>query len=528
MLTTIATYLDTFAGLLWGWPMLILLVGTGIWLTLQLRGLTFALLVPSLIDIFKPQAVNKAQGMISNRSALLTALAATVGTGNIAGVATAIVIGGPGAMFWMWVSGLFGMALKYSETLLGVHYRIKTPTGEFRGGPMYYLTHGAKLPWLGYLFALFLAFAALSIGGMVQSNSVADALKTSFNFNPTIVGAVMTLAAAAIMFGGLKRIARMADSVVPFMIGLYAITGTLVLIANASYVPELFAAIFRDAFTGTAATGGFVGSTLLLTMRYGLARGVFANESGLGSAPIVAATAQTNHPTEQALISMTQTFIDTFFVCTFTGLVILVTGAWQSDAIASGGASLTQAAFNTGLGGITIFGHQLGSAVVALCLLLFAFTTVLGWGYYGQQGAVYLLGKRVATPYLVFFLLCTFFGAAVLDLAATVNEGVKFIWTIADITTGLMMLPNLLALWLLGPKIRNLTFDYLRNKRTGQPLKHAAFHFTAPVPSNAVPSTITRPAVTPAKRPATVQTAPLQTLAGRKVPKGAKSTKRRK
>ena len=482
-LTQISEYLNAFAGILWGWPMLILLVGTGISLTIQLRGLTFLQLIPSILSIFKPQAKkDAAMGMISNRSALLTALAATVGTGNIAGVATAIVIGGPGAMFWMWVSGLFGMALKYSETLLGVHYRVKTPTGEFRGGPMYYLTHGARMPWLGYLFALFLAFAALSIGGMVQSNSVADALKTSFNFNPTLVGAVMTLAAAAILFGGLKRIAIMADAVVPFMIGLYAISGTLILVANAPYVPDLFMAVFRDAFTGTAATGGFVGSTLLLTMRYGLARGVFANESGLGSAPIVAATAQTRHPAEQAFISMTQTFIDTFFVCTFTGLVILVTGAWQSDALASGGASLTQAAFNTGLGGITLFGHQLGSAIVAVCLLLFAFTTVLGWGFYGQQGAVYLFGKRMAMPYMVFFLACTFFGAAVLDLAASVAEGVKLIWVIADITTGLMMLPNLLALWLLSPKIRVLTLDYLRNRKTGH-FKQPAFYFAAPTSS---------------------------------------------
>ncbi len=492
LITQIHAVFDYIAGLLWGWPMLILLVGTGISLTLQLRGLTFSLLIPSLIDIFRTQPKG-GEGTISNRSALLTALAATVGTGNIAGVATAIVIGGPGAMFWMWVSGLFGMALKYSETLLGVHYRIKTPEGVFRGGPMYYLTHGAKMPILGMAFALFLSFAALSIGGMVQSNSVADALKTSFNFNPTIVGAVMVISAAVIMFGGLTRIAKVADAVVPFMIALYAISGTLVIIANISYVPELFSRIFAEAFTGTAATGGFAGATVLMAMRYGLARGVFANESGLGSAPIVAATAQTRHPTEQALISMTQTFIDTFFVCTFTGLVILVTGAWQSGEVASGGASLTQLAFNTGLGGITIFGHQLGSFIVSMCLLLFAFTTVLGWGYYGQQGFVYLFGKKVATPYMVFFLLCTFFGAAVLDLAASVKEGVEFIWVIADVTTGLMMLPNLLALWILGPKIRKLTFDYLKHKRTGN-FQHAPFHFVAPLHRVTRPEAPAKPA----------------------------------
>lgn len=488
---------DYLAGLLWGWPMLILLVGTGISLTLQLRGLTFTLLGPAMLDIFRKQ--QSGEGTISNRAALFTALAATVGTGNIAGVATAIVIGGPGAMFWMWVSGLFGMALKYSETLLGVHYRIKTPEGTFRGGPMYYLTHGAGQPLLGMAFALFLSFAALSIGGMVQSNSVADALKTTFAFNPTIVGLVITVSAATIMFGGLKSIARFANATVPFMICLYAISGTLVIVANASYVPELFTRIFTEAFTGTAATGGFAGATMLMAMRYGLARGVFANESGLGSAPIVAATAQTKHPTEQALISMTQTFIDTFFVCTFTGLVILVTGAWQSGEAASGGASLTQLAFNTGLGGIAIYGYQLGSLIVAVCLLLFAFTTILGWGYYGQQGFVYLFGKKVGTPYMVFFLFCTFFGAAVLDLAATVKEGVEFIWVIADVTTGLMMLPNLLALWLLGPKIRQLTFDYLKHKKTGN-FQHAAFHFAAPLHRVPMPQTPKPAAKKPAAR----------------------------
>ena len=509
LLTAVATFLNLIAGYLWGWPMLILLVGTGVWLTIQLHGLQFRLLIPSLIDIFRPQPAKHGEGTISNRSALLTALAATVGTGNIAGVATAIVIGGPGAMFWMWVSGLFGMALKYAETMLGVHYRIKAADGSFRGGPMYYLTHGAGMAWLGLIFAAFLSFAALSIGGMVQSNSVADALHSSFNFNPTIVGAVMALLAAVIMFGGLKRIAQIADTLVPLKIFVYAATGIIILLANAAYLPDLFVTIFRDAFTGTAAVGGFAGSTMLLTMRYGLARGVFANESGLGSAPIVAATAQTTHPTEQALISMTQTFIDTFFVCTFTGLVILVTGAWTSSAVSSGGASLTQLAFNSGLGGIMVGSVPLGGTIVAICLMLFAFTTVLGWGFYGQQGAVYMFGPKAAKPYLVIFLLCTFFGAAVLDLAASIAQGVQFIWTIADIATGLMMLPNLLALWLLGGKVRTLTFDYLRHKRTGQPLKHAPFHFAAPVRSNAAAS---KPQV---KAP----NPPLKTMAGRQVSK---------
>lgn len=478
MFATVQAFLEMVAGTLWGWPMLIALLGTGVWLTVWLKGLQFRLLWPALVAALGPQGEKKrGEGMITNRSALMTALAATVGTGNIAGVATAIALGGPGAMFWMWVSGLFGMALKYSETLLGVHYRVKTADGTFRGGPMYYLAYGAKQPILAGFFAFFLAFAALSIGGMVQSNSMADAMKSGFGFNPTLVGAVVVIAAALVMFGGLKRIAHVADMLVPLMIVLYAGAGTLVLLANWAYVPAVFHAIFADAFSGHAAAGGFAGSTILMTMRYGLARGVFANESGLGSAPIVAATAQTKHPTEQALISMTQTFIDTFFVCTFTGLVVLVTGAWQSTEAISAGASLTNVAFNTGLGNIMLGGVPLGSSIVAVCLFLFAFTTVLGWGYYGQQGLVYLLGPKVARPYLWFFLLCTFFGAAVLDIAATVRDGVTFIWMIADIATGLMMIPNLFAMWVLSGTIKRLTNDYLYNLQRGKPLAHRAFFF---------------------------------------------------
>lgn len=471
--------LATVAGYLWGWPMLLLLVGTGVWLTLLLRGMQLWMLYPALKEAFGPEGSKpKGPGSISNRAALFTALAATVGTGNIVGVATAIATGGPGAMFWMWMSGLLGMALKYSETLLGVHYRVRTADGEYRGGPMYYLTSGARMPWLGKLYALFLAFATLSIGGMVQSNGVADAMHDGFGLSPTWVGVAITFAAALIMFGGVKSIARMADVLVPAMIALYVVGGMLVLMANAAYIPGMFREIFSDAFTGSAMAGGFLGSSLLMAMRYGLARGVFANESGLGSAAIVAAAAKTRHPSEQALISMTQTFIDTFFVCTFTGLVILVTGAWKSADVASAGASLTNLAFDTGLGHLTMMGFPVGSSIVAVCLTLFAFTTVLGWGYYGQQGAVYLLGPKIAKPYLLLFLLCTFFGAAVLDVASTVKDGVAFIWTIADITTGLMMIPNLFALWLLSGTIRRLTFDYLHATRTGRDFIHQPFaHF---------------------------------------------------
>ena len=472
--------LKLIADTLWGWPLIGLLVVTGLWLTVYLHGLTLWRLPRALWDVLGPQRHDAlAHGMISNRSAMLTALAATVGTGNIAGVATAIAIGGPGAMFWMWVSGLLGMALKFSETLLGVHYRVRERDGTYRGGPMHYLTHGANMPWLGMLFAIALTFAAISIGGMVQSNSIADAMASGFGISPSLTGALVVAMAAAILFGGLKRIARAADVLVPFMIALFAGSGLLILALNAAYVPALFATIFRDAFQGTAAAGGFAGATLMMAMRYGLARGVFANESGLGSAPIVAATAKTRHPAEQAFISMTQTFIDTFFVCTFTGLVILITGAWQAEGLASAGASLTAFAFNSGLGNLALASMPVGSMIVAICLLLFAFTTILGWGYYGQQGAVYVLGQRAATPYLVVFLVATFAGAGVLDWAASIRDGVTLIWTLADITVACMLVPNLLGLLILSPKVKALSMDYLRHLKTGERLAHAPFYFEA-------------------------------------------------
>ncbi|HEX2859830.1 MAG TPA: sodium:alanine symporter family protein [Alphaproteobacteria bacterium] len=483
--TAFEMHLSNFATLVWGWPMLIALMVTGIWLTVLLRGLQFRMLLPAMYDAFCPHSRHtRGEGMISNRSALFTALAATVGTGNIAGVATAIALGGPGAMFWMWMSGLFGMALKFSEALLGVHYRVKDKNGQFRGGPMYYLTHGAKAPWLGAVFAGALAFAALCTGGMVQNNSIADAMLAGFGLNPTWVGLAVTAVSAAVMLGGLGRIARAADLLVPSMIVVYAAAGTLVIVVNSAMLPQILHAIFTEAFTGSAAAGGFAGSSVLLAMRYGLARGVFANESGLGSAPIVAATAQTRHPTEQALVSMTQTFIDTFFVCTFTGMVILITGAWQSLDVASAGASLTNLAFNQGLGNVALAGIPLGSGIVSLCLLLFAFTTILGWGFYGQQGAMYLLGPKVAKPYLWLFLACTFFGAAILDWAESIRQGVHFIWVLADLGTAAMMLPNLFGLLVMSGTIKKLAFDYIQHTRTGKPLLHKPFYFTA-VPAKA-------------------------------------------
>jgi AGCS family alanine or glycine:cation symporter len=422
-----------------------------------------------------------ASGAISNRAALWVALAATVGTGNIAGVATAITLGGPGAVFWLWVSGVLGLALKYSETMLGVHYRVTLPDGSVRGGPMYYLKYGAHLPTLGWLYALALGFAAFSVGAMVQSNSMADVMATSFGVPPVWFGAAITLAAAAIMLGGLQRIADVANYMVPFMIGLFVLTGCTILLFNAAYIPQTFALIFDYAFAPAAAGGGFAGAAVAAAMRYGLARGIFSNESGLGSAAVVAATARTRHPAEQGLIAMTQTFIDTLVVCTFTALVILVSGAWQAQGLASGGGALSAFAFDAGLGFLSVGEVPIGGAIVAISLMLFAFTTILGWGYYGQQGAVYALGAKAAKPYLYIYLVLVFVGAAVIELAPTVREGVALVWLTADITVALMLIPNLIALLILAPTVRRLTRDWLTHQRTGNMLRFAAFHQHGPV-----------------------------------------------
>jgi AGCS family alanine or glycine:cation symporter len=470
-------FITLAAGYLWGWPMLFVLVLTGLWLTFHLRGMQFWMLWPALKKAFGAEGrMESGPGNISNRAALMTALAATVGTGNIAGVATAVALGGPGAVFWMWMSGLLGLAMKYGETMLGVHYRVRTADGEYRGGPMYYLRDGVGSKVLGGLYALFLAMATFAIGGAVQSNSIADAVGGTFGWSPTWVGLVIVVAAGAIMFGGLKRIAQAADKLVPTMIALYVATGALIILTNLPYVPGIFADIFTYAFTPHAAVGGATGGAVMLAMRYGLARGVFSNESGLGSAAVVAATARTKHPVEQALVSMTQTFIDTIIVCTFTALVILLTGAWVAPEALSAGASLTSLAFDSGLGNIAVLGHGIGSVIVAVCVALFAFTTILGWGYYGQQGAVYLFGPKVAQPYLLLFLVATFCGAAVLDWAGSVREGVLVVWTVADVLVGLMMLPNLFALWVLTPTIKRLTFDYLGHTYKGKTLAVKAFH----------------------------------------------------
>ncbi len=387
------TLLRFFKGLsdvVWGPPMLVLLVGTGIFLTIRLRGLQFHGLLHSLyLALIKRKEENATEGDISHFQALMTALAATVGTGNIAGVATAIAAGGPGALFWMWITGLFGMATKYAEAVLAVKYREVDKFGTMSGGPMYYLSKGLGAKWLGVLFAIFASVSAFGIGNIVQSNSVAEAVRTAFPMVPAwFVGTVMATATALVLLGGIKSIGRVASLLVPVMIVFYMLGATVVVVLNYRGIPGAFLLVMKGAFSGTAMLGGFVGASVREAIRWGVARGVFSNESGLGSAPIAAAAAQTRNPVTQALVSMTQTFIDTIVVCSFTGFVIISTGLWSSGLT---GAELTTRAFNHGLPGNS------GGIIVAVGLILFAYSTIIGWSYYGEKSLEYLLGAASVT-----------------------------------------------------------------------------------------------------------------------------------
>lgn len=428
------TLLRFFRGLsdiVWGPPMLVLLVGTGIFLTVRLRGLQFHGLLHSLyLALVKRKEENATEGDISHFQALMTALAATVGTGNIAGVATAIASGGPGALFWMWITGLFGMATKYAEAVLAVKYREVDEFGTMSGGPMYYLSKGLGAKWLAVIFAVFASVSAFGIGNIVQSNSVAEAVRTSFPVVPTwAVGAVMTVATALVLLGGIKSIGRVASLLVPVMIVFYMLGATTVVIINYRGVTSVFSLVMKGAFTGTAMFGGFLGASVREAIRWGVARGVFSNESGLGSAPIAAAAAQTRNPVTQALVSMTQTFIDTIVVCSFTGFVIISTGLWTSGKT---GAELTTLAFNHGLPGNS------GGMIVAVGLILFAYSTIIGWSYYGEKSLEYLLGPASVRPYRALFCVMVFVGSVISKL--------ELVWSFADVMNGLMALPNLVGL----------------------------------------------------------------------------------
>ncbi len=444
---SILSLISEISGMVWGIPTIVLLVGTGLWLTIKLNLFQFRKLGYSLyLALVKRKEHSDQPGDITHFQALMTALSATVGTGNIAGVATAIAVGGPGALFWMWITGLVGMITKYSEALLAVKYREKDKLGNMSGGPMYYISKGLGWKWLGSLFAIFAAIAAFGIGNTVQSNSVAHALSTTFGIEEWITAVVLVIATGAVILGGIKSIGSVTGFLVPIMIVFYIGGALLILLMNISAIPEAFAVIFKQAFTPTAGTGGFLGATVMLTIRMGVARGVFSNESGLGSSPIAAAAAQTKDPVTQAMVSMTQTFIDTIIVCTLTGLVIVISGNWTSDIT---GAELTSSAFTEGMGSIA------GEYIVSIGLTLFAYSTLLGWSYYGEKSIEYLAGEKAIKPYRLIFVLFVGVGAV---------SQLDIVWGIADIFNGLMAFPNLIALLALTPVIVNETKKYLESE----------------------------------------------------------------
>lgn len=420
--------LNAIDSFVWGPPLLVLLVGTGIWLTIRLGLLQVFKLGDALKLIFS--AKNDGHGDVNSFKALCTALAATVGTGNIVGVATAIKAGGPGALFWMWMAAFFGMATKYAECLLAVKYRTVDANGNISGGPMYYIENGMGKAYkpLAVIFAAFGVLCAyFGIGTFAQVNSIVEITKISAGIPVIYTGIALTVLVAAVTIGGLKSIATVAAKVVPGMAVLYFLTTVGILIAFADQVPAAIATVLHDAFTPTAAQGGFLGATVMLAMRSGVARGVFSNESGLGSAPIVAAAAKTKWPAEQGLVSMTGTFIDTIIICTLTGLSLTVTGVWCGDL---NGAAMTDAAFRMAF-------PTWGGMLLLVGLVLFAFTTILGWNYYGERCVEYLLGVKAIMPYRVIFIIL---------IACGPFLKLEEIWVLADIVNGLMAIPNLIAL----------------------------------------------------------------------------------
>lgn len=432
MLNQIQSILSTIDSIIWGPPLLILLVGTGVYLTWRLKLLQIFKLPLALKYIFSKEEDNDedAKGDVTSYGALCTALSATIGTGNIVGVATAIKAGGPGALFWMWIAAFFGMATKYAEGLLAIKYREVDENGQMSGGPMYYIKNGLGLNWLAKLFAIFgVGVALLGIGTFGQVKSIADAAKIGFNIPLVVTAIVVTILVALVTLGGIKRISSVSEKVVPFMAILYIVGVILVLVCNFTKIPSAISLIIRSAFNPEAALGGAVGITISIAMQRGIGRGVFSNEAGLGSAPIAAAAAKTKSPVKQGLISMTGTFIDTIIICTMTGIVIVVTGSFNGNLE---GAALTTAAFENGLP-IAL----LGKYIVNIGLMFFAFTTILGWNYYGERCIEYLFGVRGIKPYKIIFIALVAIGPFL---------PLEMIFIIADIVNGLMAFPNLIGL----------------------------------------------------------------------------------
>ena len=441
---TIESILSAIDSFIWGAPLLILLSGTGLYLTLRLGFIQIRYLPLALGYLFKKDKGGK--GDVSSFAALCTALAATIGTGNIVGVATAVQAGGPGAIFWMWLVALLGMATKYAECLLAVKYRVRDKNGFMAGGPMYYIERGLGIKWLAKLFALFgVMVAFFGIGTFPQVNAITHAMQDTFNIPVLVTAIIVTLLVGLIILGGVKRIATASSVIVPFMAILYVTTSLVIILLNIEKVPDAISLIIYSAFDPQAALGGAVGFTVMKAIQSGVARGIFSNESGLGSAPIAAAAAQTHEPVRQGLISMTGTFLDTIIVCTMTGIVLVLTGAWNNPELA--GATVTNYAFAQGLG------TSIGATIVTVGLLFFAFTTILGWCYYGERCFVYLIGIRGVKLYRLAYIVLVGLGSFL---------HLNLIWIIADIVNGLMAFPNLIALIGLRKVVIEETKDYFQ------------------------------------------------------------------
>lgn len=441
-MVVIHTVLSRISDVLWGLPLMVALIGTGLYLTLKLGFVQLRYMPKALRMIFMPPHDESSPGDISHFQALMTALAATVGTGNIAGVGTAIAMGGPGGMFWMWVTGMVGMATKYSEAVLAIRYRVVEPNGAVAGGPMYYIERGLKSRKLALAFAIFASVAAFGTGNMIQSNSVAEAINGAFGISNWITGLFIAFFAGIVIIGGIKSIGRVTQYLVPFMIAFYMISGLVAVLMNLHLLPITIKTIFIHAFTGEAIFGGVAGATVRDAMRYGLARGLLSNESGQGSSPIAAAAARTDHPVTQALVSMTQTFIDTMVVCSMTGFIIIM--SQTSDGQLTG-AKLTAAAFNF------LLHSDIGALLTSISLAIFAYSTVLGWSYYGEIAMEYIFGLGVIRYYRIVFVIFVFLGAVI---------RLETVWIFADVMNALMALPNLLALVLLAGEIKIIHKDY--------------------------------------------------------------------
>ena len=445
----ISNFVNDINGLVWGPPMLVMILGVGLFLSIGLKLMPIMKLGAGFRLMWSGRARgDDDDGDIPPFQALMTALSATVGTGNIAGVATAVFLGGPGALFWMWLTALVGMATKYSEAVLAVRFREVDERGNHVGGPMYYIRNGlgSKWAWLGVLFAVFASIAAFGIGSTVQANSVADVLATNFNLPHWVTGVILMVLVGMVLIGGIKRIGQVASALVPFMAVSYVLIGLIVLAINANAIPDAISMVFSYAFSPAAAEGGFAGAAVWAAIRFGVARGIFSNEAGLGSAPIAHAAAQTKNPVKQGMVAMLGTFIDTIIVCSITGLVIITSGAWTSGET---GAALTSLAFETGLPGF-------GNYVVAIALAIFAFTTIIGWSFYGERSIEFLFGVKAIVPYRVLWIIA-------IPVGATVNLG--FIWLVADTLNAMMALPNLIALLLLSPVVFRLTREYFEKQK---------------------------------------------------------------